>query len=365
MTECFAVIAGGGTAGHLHPGLSVAEALVENNVAREKIVFLGSDREIDKKLVPAANFELIPLPGAGLQSKKISAVLKTATLLIAATLLAMKLYRQRRPKVILSVGGYASVPGALAGLLMRVPVVVHEQNAVPGRANRIVSYWAKKSAVSYRHTGMRNEVFTGNPVRDEILNINEEMKWADRREKGIPAENIVIVVTGGSLGARRINESLLSAVRGLDVNRSITIYHIIGERDWEYLEIPNDIETLDYRPVKYENDMPTILNIADLIVSRAGGSITAELAVVGLPAILIPLPNAPGDHQTQNAKALVKAGAALLIPDSECTGESLSFTIREIIDSPRKLKQMATNSKKCGNRTASLKLAGLLKEVAA
>ncbi len=365
MTECFAVIAGGGTAGHLHPGLSVAKALVENKVPREKIIFLGSDREIDKKLVPAANFELIPLAGAGLQSKKISAVLKTAVLLMAATLSAIKLYRERRPKVVLSLGGYASFPGALAGFLLRVPVVIHEQNAVPGRANRIVSYWAKKSAVSYRDTGMKNEVFTGNPVRSEILKFNEEMKLANRRVKGIPAENIVVVVTGGSLGARRINESLLSALGKLGVNTGITIYHIIGERDWEYLEIPTDIKTLDYRPVKYENDMPTILNIADLIVSRAGGSITAELAVVGLPAILVPLPNAPGDHQTQNAKALVKAGAALLIPDSECTGESLSFTIREILDSPRKLKQMATNSKKCGNRAASSELARLLTEVAA
>ncbi|HJM28099.1 MAG TPA: undecaprenyldiphospho-muramoylpentapeptide beta-N-acetylglucosaminyltransferase [Acidimicrobiales bacterium] len=364
MKECFVIIAGGGTAGHLHPGLAVAESLVTQGIGKEEIIFIGSDREIDRKLVPAAGFEMIPLTGAGLQKKTLVAILKTLILLISATWKALKICNSLNPKIILALGGYASLPGALAGLFARVPVILHEQNAVPGRANWVISKWARKSAISYPKTALRNRIFTGNPVRSDILALQPGTKASDRQKLGVPNENLFIVVTGGSLGALRINSAVINAIHELGKIGNLTIYHIIGERDWKKVVIPDHVDGIDYQPVEYENNMPSVLNAADLIVSRAGGSITAEIAVLGIPAILIPLPNAPGDHQTKNAQALVEVGAAVIMKDEKCSGANLVEEIKGIIESPGLLETMSLKCNEVGNRDASTLLARTLLEEA-
>jgi len=364
MKNCFAVISGGGTAGHLHPGLAVANSLVEEGVTRESIIFLGSEREIDQRLVSAENFELIPLRGAGIQKRNPIAILRTFFLLANATYSAIRIFSLRKPKIILALGGYASVPGALAGLITRVPVVLHEQNAVAGRANKLISKWAKKSAVSYASTDLKKKILTGNPVRREIREIQRGDKSTDQNKLDIPNENLLVVVTGGSLGARRINEATINALRNLGEIEKLSVYHIVGRRDWEILDIPDQIESVDYKSIEYETDMPTVLNAADLIVSRAGGSITAEISVIGIPAILVPLPHAPGDHQRKNAESLVDAGAAVMINDDECTGMHLANVVKGLIDNPMELERMASESRKVGNRDASKLLATVLLEEA-
>ena len=364
MKNCFAVIAGGGTAGHLHPGLAVANSLVEEGVDKESIVFLGSEREIDQRLVSAENFELIPLRGAGIQKRNLLAILRTLFLLANATYSAIRIYKSKKPKIILALGGYASVPGALAGLITKVPVVLHEQNAVAGRANKLISKWAKKSAVSYTSTDLMNQVLTGNPVRREISEIQRGDKSNDQKKLGIPNQNLLVVVTGGSLGARRINEAIIDALDSLSGIGNLSIYHIVGKRDWKVLDIPEQVESVDYKTIEYETDMPTALNAADLIISRAGGSITAEISVIGIPAIFVPLPHAPGDHQRKNAESLVNAGAAVMINDNECTGINLANAVKELIDDPGKLERMANESRKVGNRDASELLAKVLLEEA-
>jgi len=364
MKDSFAVIAGGGTAGHLHPGLAVANSLVEAGVDRESIVFLGSEKEIDQRLIFAENFELIPLPGAGIQKRNPISIMRTLVLLVVATRSAIRIYQKRKPKIILALGGYASVPGALAGLLTKVPVVLHEQNAVAGRANKLISTWARKSAVSYNETDLRKKVLTGNPVRREISEIRRENKLIDQKKLEIPEKNLLVVVTGGSLGARKINEAMIDAIYKLDGVKNLSVYHIIGERDWEILDIPEQLEAVDYKPIEYENNMPAVLNAADLIISRAGGSITAEISVIGIPAILVPLPYAPGDHQRKNAESLVDAGAALIIDDAECTGANLVKTIKKLIENPAELVRMAAKSRETGNPEASKILAKVLLEEA-
>ena len=360
MKEIFAVIAGGGTAGHLHPGLAVAEALVSRGKRRSEIYFLASDREIDSKLITAANFGFTGLRGKGVGSNSLISLIVALTLLVKSTTSAWKFVLKSKPKVILSLGGFASLPGSIAGLITRTPVVLHEQNAIPGRANKLISKWAKKSAVSYLKTGLPRSVHTGNPVRKELFDLERNDKSLHRSQLGIPLENKMVVVTGGSLGSTRINESVVGALVYLRQVTDLTIYHIVGSRDWAKFNEPLPSHGIDYRAVEYEDQMPIVINSADLIISRAGGSITAEIKLVGVPSILVPLPGAPGDHQTKNAESLVEDGSAMIIPDNECDSERLSKEIKGILLDRKRLSDMTNAKPGMPNKNAAESIAALL-----
>lgn len=342
MNDCFAVISGGGTAGHVHPGLATAKALVAKGHPVNSVLYVGSSRGIEKELIPPAGFELVTVSGEGIPRRNIFSALKAVLKIARGTVQAIQLLRKRKPKVVLALGGFACIPCAIAAAVLRIPVVVHEQNAVPGLANRVISRWAYRSAVSFGGTPLQKAVHTGNPVREEILDMRKIEQATARATLGVPKENTLIVVTGGSLGAYRLNRAVMESVPLLISEKNLTIYHIVGSRDWN--EVAASGEDLnqytDYRPVEYEYDMPTVLRAADLVISRAGGSITAEIAVLGVPAILIPLPNAPGDHQTANAQSLVQSGSAILIADKECDGKRVARAISEVIGNPQELPRM-------------------------
>jgi undecaprenyldiphospho-muramoylpentapeptide beta-N-acetylglucosaminyltransferase len=342
MNECFVVISGGGTAGHVHPGLATAKALVAKGHPVNSVLYVGSSRGIEKDLIPPAGFELVVVSGEGIPRRNLLLALKAIWEIMRGTVQAIRLLRKRNPKVVLALGGFACIPCAIAAAVLRIPVVVHEQNAVPGLANRVISRWAYRSAVSFDGTQLRRAEYTGNPVRKEILDMRNIDQTAARETLGVPAENTFIVVTGGSLGAYRLNMALIESIPLLLNGEILTIYHVVGSRDWdEVASVGVDLKKyVDYRPVEYEYDMPTVLRAADLVISRAGGSIAAEIAVLGVPAILIPLPNAPGDHQTANAESLVHSGSAVLIPDKECDGKRVAKAISELISSPHELSRM-------------------------
>ena len=364
MSESFAVIAGGGTAGHLYPGLAVAEALVSLGKERTEIRFFTSDRDIDNKLLTAADFQFIQLKGSGLVRRNISSSFRAVILLFTSTVLAYRHIRKFKPKVILALGGFAAVPGSVAGLLTGTPVVLHEQNSVPGSANKLISKWVKKSAVSYENTELPRKIYTGNPVRKEVTDLKRNDKSKHRSELGIPAENKLVVITGGSLGSLKINKSILNALPNLEEIPNLTIYHIIGSRDWKEMVQLNLKLGIDYRTVEYEEQMPKVLNSADLIVSRAGGSITAEINLLGLPSILIPLPGAPGDHQTKNAESLAVDGRAVIIPDENCTGGRIAEEIKSIVLDEERLMNMSKVRHPKSEKNAAEKIATLLIEVA-
>ena len=364
MKESFAVIAGGGTAGHLYPGIAVAEALVSLGKRRTEILFFTSDRGIDKKLLTDANFQFTPLKGNGLDRKNPLSSIRAVILLIKSTTFAYRHIRKSKPKVILALGGFAAIPGSLAGLLTGTPVVLHEQNSVPGTANKLISKWVKRSAVSYKNTKLPRSVCTGNPVRKEITDLSESYRSMHRSQLEIPLENKLVVVTGGSLGSLKINKSVLNALSSLEEVPNLTVYHIIGSRDWEELGKLTCDPVIDYRAIEYEEQMPTVLNSADLIVSRAGGSITAEISLLGLPSILIPLPNAPGDHQRKNAESLVADGRAVIVPDEDCTGERIAKEIKGIVLNEERLVGMTRTRDFKSEKSAAEKIATLLIEVA-
>ncbi|MBA2752261.1 MAG: UDP-N-acetylglucosamine--N-acetylmuramyl-(pentapeptide) pyrophosphoryl-undecaprenol N-acetylglucosamine transferase, partial [Actinobacteria bacterium] len=338
------VIAGGGTAGHVLPALAVARALVARGHASGDIQFVGSSRGIEARIVAEAGFPITLLPGRGLARRLTPANFGAVLGLSLAAVRALRLVARWRPSVILSVGGYASVPCTVAAVLLRVPLVLHDQNAVPGLANRLAGRFARASAVSFEATPLPRAVVTGNPVRTEVLAADRSPagRRAARQALGLASTGLVLAVFGGSLGARRINEAVADLVRTWSPGTELTVYHVVGSRDWGSRDWGSRDWTsrdragvawdgLDYRAVEYEERMPLLLAAADVALCRAGGTSVAELAAVGLASVLVPLPSAPGDHQTANAGALVQAGAAVMVPDHELTAERLAAELEPLL----------------------------------
>ncbi|MGI8984247.1 MAG: UDP-N-acetylglucosamine--N-acetylmuramyl-(pentapeptide) pyrophosphoryl-undecaprenol N-acetylglucosamine transferase, partial [Acidimicrobiales bacterium] len=262
-------------------------------------------------------------------------------------------------------GGYASVTCALAAAALRVPLVVAEQNAVPGASNRLVGRFAAACAVPFEGTPLPRAVVTGNPVRPEILAVDRSPagRVAARRELGLPAEATVVAVFGGSLGALRLNEAVLGAFASWAGRGDLAVRHVVGERDWKLVtDRAGDLGSggLCWQPVRYDNQRELSLAAADLAVSRAGGNTVAELAAVGLPSILVPLPGAPGDHQTANARHLAAAGMAVLVPDAELNAARLVREVDGLLADPARRAAMAEAAARVARRDAADAVAELV-----
>ncbi|HVE47061.1 MAG TPA: undecaprenyldiphospho-muramoylpentapeptide beta-N-acetylglucosaminyltransferase [Acidimicrobiales bacterium] len=361
----WAVIAGGGTAGHVLPALAVAQALAAKGHAPGTIHFVGSARGIEARLVPAAGFEVTLLPGRGIARRLTPANVAAAAGIVRAVVRAVVLVARRRPRVILVVGGYASVPCAVAAAVLRVPMVVHEQNAVPGLANRLAGRFARASATSFAGTPLPRAVTTGNPVRPEVLAVDRSPagRAAAKAVLGVPVDRMVVAVFGGSLGARRINEAAKGMAEAWAGRADLTVYHVVGSRDWANFEPPaaaREEGGLLHRVVEYEERMPLLMAAADVAVCRAGGTSVAELAAVGLPAVFVPLPIAPHDHQTANASALVAAGAAVIVPDAELTPERLVAEVGPLLDDAGRREAMGAAARGLARPDAADQVAALL-----
>ena len=347
----YALIVGGGTAGHVLPGVAIGRELVARGHAPESVHFVGSERGVERKLVPDAGFGLTVLPGRGIQRRLTTDNIGAIAGLLRAFGTSFSLLREHRPQVVVALGGYASVPAGLWAVLRRVPIVVAEQNAVPGLANSIIGRFARASAVSYDGTDLPRAEWTGNPVRPEILavaDIDADARAAARARLGVAPNRRLVVVFGGSLGARTINNAVLGALDGLADRDDLSIRHIIGVRDHADIVAragDRSADALEWVPVEYEDDMASVFAAADLVVCRAGATSCAELAVTGTPSVLVPLPGAPGDHQTENARALERAGGAELIADAEFEGARLVATIERLIDDDDALAQMGARAR--------------------
>jgi UDP-N-acetylglucosamine:LPS N-acetylglucosamine transferase len=256
------------------------------------------------------------------------------------------------------VGGFASLPCVVAARLRRVPAVVHEQNAAPGLANRIGVRLGARAAVSLPDTRLRRGVLTGNPVRPEIAAVT--------RAPTVPP---MVAVVGGSLGARRLNDAALELFDGWRDRADVAVVHVAGARDHDRcaqglaaLRHPSD--RLAYELIPYEDRMQRVYSDAAAMVCRAGAVTIAELAVTGLPAVLVPLPNAPHDHQTRNAQAMVRVGAAVLVPDAELDGERLCAELQRLLIDPVGLGAMAAAGKAAARPDAAARVADMVEEAA-
>lgn len=362
----WAVIAGGGTAGHTLPGIAIGRALVARGHDPATIHFVGSERGSEARLVPAAGFSVTLLPGRGIQRKLTVANVGAVWGLLEAVVHAFGMLRRHRPAVVVAMGGYASIPCAMAAIVLRIPIVVAEQNAVPGAANRLTARFAKAAAVSFPGTDLPRAVLTGNPVRPEVLAVDRDRDRAGARAAlSIADGQTVLLAFGGSLGSLRINEAVVGALASWLPRRELTVRHVIGERDWAALSerAPAPVaEGVTYVPVRYEDDMPRAFAAADLVLSRSGATTVAELGAIGVPAILVPLPGAPGDHQTANARALVDAGAAVLVPDADLTADRLVREVDALVAEPGRLEAMGRAARTTARRDAGDAVAALVEE---
>ena len=325
-TPTFAIVTGGGTAGHVNPALAIADALVAAGHAPSSIHYVGSERGIERQLVPSTGYGMTLLPGRGIQRRLTLENVAAIGGLLVAGWRALRLVGRLRPQVVVAVGGYASVAVGLAAVLRRVPLVVAEQNRAPGAANRLLARFAKASAVSFPGTPLPRAQVTGNPIRSDITAIDPDRdRAAARRAFGVGDGRQLLLVVGGSLGALRVNQAVLAALPAWGERTDLAVHHVVGRRDWDVIQAatPGDLGALEYRAVVYEDDMPAALGAADLAVCRAGSSTCFELAAAALPAILVPSPFVTADQQTTNAAHLVDVGAAVLVPDAELDGQRL------------------------------------------
>jgi len=362
--RAWAVVAGGGTGGHAVPAIAIAEALVARGHPPSSIHFVGSRRGVEGRLVAAAGFEATLLPGRGLVRRPSLDNLAAAAGLLAAFARAVLLVGRLRPAVVVAVGGWASAAAAAAAVVWRVPLVVAEQNAVPGLANRLAGRFAAACAVSFEGTPLPRAVLTGNPVRSEIAHADTGPagREAARRALGVPDGRVAVAAVGGSLGSRRINEAVLGLAARWAGRGDVWLRHVVGRRD--YAEVaarrpPAEPGGLCYEQVEFEDRMDLLLVASDAAVQRAGASTVAEVAAVGIPCVLVPLPGAPGDHQTENARRLEAAGAAVVVPDEELDAERLERELGRLVADAEARRRMASAARSLARPRAAEDVAEL------
>lgn len=350
------LVTGGGTAGHVLPALAIATALRDRG---HDVHLVGSERGIEARLVPEAGFEQTLLPGRGIARSTSPAAIRAnigAVIgLVRAALVAIGLVRRHRPAAVVAVGGYASVAAGLGAVLWRVPIVVHEQNAVPGAANRLLARFAARSATSFPDTPLPRAEVVGNPVRSELFEAPHQARGDGRTQ---------LLVFGGSLGALSINRATLAAVARWRDRRDLAVHHVIGRRDWPVLERPTDTGELVYDAVEYEDDMPAQLARADLVVCRGGSGTLFELAATARPAIVVPSQVTTGGQQIANAERLAATGGAVVVPDDELDGDRLVAEVDALVADRARLRHMSERVGSLAAPDAASRVADLVEEYA-
>jgi UDP-N-acetylglucosamine--N-acetylmuramyl-(pentapeptide) pyrophosphoryl-undecaprenol N-acetylglucosamine transferase len=370
----FALVTGGGTAGHTVPALAVARAIAAKH-SPDAVEMIGSRRGLDADLLADAEIPVTLLKGRGIRrstsAKATASNLAALGELLDAFVTSLLLVLRRRPAVVVAVGGYASVAPTIAAALCGVPVIVLNVDAVPGAANRLLSRFAKACAVAYPGTELRRAVVTGPPVRPQILEMHERpgaRQWA-RQRLGLSASARVIACVGGSLGASSINEAMLGLADVWSERDDVAVYHVVGRRDAAWTKtVAKELSLcartegqkgLSYVQVPFEERMELVYAAADVAVCRAGANTVAELTVTGTPSLLVPLPGAPGDHQSANADVLRRNGAAVVVKDRDLDAERLSKELDALLGDSGRLARMARAADHLGRPDAAERIADL------
>ncbi len=347
-----AVLTGGGTAGHIYPALALAERLEERGW---ELHYAGTPGGIEARLAPEANIPFTPFKASGFDRSRPWTLASGVARIMASERKAKRWLKDVGADVVIGFGGYVSIPVVRAAEALGVPVVVHEQNSVMGLANKSAARHAQAVCLTYDCTqgdvpGATCVRVTGNPVRAQVMS-------ADREEAralfGIPTGATMLLVFGGSLGARHINQAVCAMKDELLARKDLCIMHISGPKELaaceDALEL-TDEERTRYQLMGYQDRMPDALAAADLIVSRAGATSLAEISAKGIPAILVPFPHATGDHQTTNGQAWVDSGAAIMFPDADVEGASFREALLDLVDDPDARTQMRACG--CGSDAA-------------
>lgn len=309
------ILSGGGTGGHIYPAITIAREILK--IKEAEILFIGTPDGMESKIIPEEGFAFASIPVSGLKRKITFDNIKILMQAIHSLFKAKAVLNKFKPDIVIGTGGYVCGPILMAAALSRIPTLIQEQNVIPGITNKILNRVVDKVALGYEEARIRFPkpekcIYTGNPIRPDVVSAQ---RAESRRKLGISPEVFMVVITGGSRGARTINRAMISVHEHFKGDKEICLYHITG--NLEYDKIVRELGLTDgksfgegSRIIKYEYDMPAVLAAADLIICRAGAVSLAELAARELPSILIPYPYASGDHQTFNARVFVKAEAA-------------------------------------------------------
>ena len=352
MTQGVALVMAGGTGGHVFPALATARVLQQRGY---RIVWLGTQRGIESRLVPAAGIPVEWLSVSGLRGKGLATLLMAPVRLLVALFQALRAVRRHRPSVVLGAGGFVSGPGGVAAWLLRRPLVVHEQNAVAGLTNRVLARLADRVLEGFPGSfgrGVHAE-HVGNPVRPEIAAVPPpERRYATRQGRAR------LLVFGGSQGAARLNAVVPAALAELPATLRPEVIHQTGRNGFDETVAAYRTRGIEADVRPFIEDMAGAYGWADLAVCRAGALTVAELAAAGVPAVLVPFPAAVDDHQTRNAEYVVRGGAAVLLPERELTPVSLAATLRQLLEAGRpRLEQMAAAARGMAITDADQRLA--------
>lgn len=350
------LLAGGGTAGHVNPLLSLAD-LIRSKNPEDQIWALGTEEGLETKLVPARGFELLTIPRLPFPRKLNGYAIGFPLKLAGAINRVAKMISDHKIDVVVGFGGYASAPAYLAAKRLGVPIVVHEANALPGWANKLGAKYASAVGVAFAGTPLPKAELVGMPLRAEIVRLTEVSdKKVAREHFGLNADTITVLVTGGSLGARHINETV-EASRTVLSAAGIQVLHIVGEKS-----DLQEMATGDFVRLAYCDRMDLAIAASDFAVSRAGASTVSEFAAVGLPALYIPYPVGNGE-QRFNVEALVKAGGGLMIKDSDFTTDYVSRELVPVVSSSKMISEMSRAAKELGIPDATERLLALVSGV--
>lgn len=338
MADATVLIMAGGTGGHVFPALAVADVLLRKGV---RVQWLGTARGIEADVVPKAGIPLHYISVTGLRGKGLRAQLFAPFGIARALWQAMRLLKQLRPNCVIGFGGFASGPGGLAAWLLRKPLAIHEQNAIAGTTNRLLASIAKSVLLGYPNAlNNAGAHYIGNPVRAPIANLPApELRWRERTGA------MRVLVLGGSLGAKAINDVLPDAIAALPESLRPELRHQTGRAHVDAVRASYREKNIDAQVDAFIDDMAAAYAWADVVICRAGALTIAELAAAGVGAILIPLPHAIDDHQTHNARWLSEQHAGVVLPQHDLTVESLAKLLRELAAQPQELLAWARNAR--------------------
>lgn len=358
------IIAAAGTGGHINPGIAIANKIKKEN-PNSKIIFIGTLRGLENDLVPRAGYELKTIDAYGFSKKLNRSSIEKNIKTLKSIRKAQSIIKSFKPDIVIGTGGYICFPVITAAKREKIPTVIHESNAFPGLAVKVLSKKVDTVLVGFMEaktnlTKAKRVVVTGTPCKIKKIDLSNDEKQVQKQKLGLNPKLPMVLIFGGSQGAKRINDVVLKIIE----KKSNVDYQIMwapGPKNYdsvkEYLEtkniLINNIENVKVVPYIY--NMEEVMNVADMLVCRSGAITVTEVAKLGKPAIFIPLPNVSNDHQVKNAKVLQKRGAAYIILDSDITDTKLNETIEGVINNPQKLKQMAEKARynrctKCGRK---------------
>ena len=352
------LITAGGTGGHVYPGLAVARALQSQDIP---VIWMGTPNGLEARVIPEADIDMVYLSVSGLRGKGLLKLLAAPVQLTRALFQSFNIMRKLRPSAVLGMGGFVAGPGGLVASLMGKPVIIHEQNAIPGLTNKLLSGFSKKVLEGFPGTfaDRKNTVGIGNPVRKDIASLeNPRQRLGDRWG------HVHVLVFGGSLGAQALNEVVPMALGELALDKRPVVRHQAGKnKDQATIKTYKDMG-VEAEITPFIEDMAEAYEWADLVICRSGALTVAELAAAGIASIMVPYPWAVDDHQTANAKYLSEQGAAILAPQSELTKETLSELLGELCSNRDKLIEMSIRARELAKPQATDEVAAICAELA-